>query len=111
MQAIPKDIFEPSMRFDIFGVIGIDVAASVVAPGGCSEIAGLVPAGTETLTLLLDHPTHEVLATTRNWRFGREGECRAVVEDVEFGLSTTTFFGQERSVAVQTLLALVMAIF
>lgn len=104
MQSIPKDILEPSMRFNILRIIRIHVAASMVAPGCSCEVASLVATGTETFAFLLDHPAHEVLAARRNGRLGWEFKGGAVVKDVELGLGAAAFFGEEWGMAVQTLL-------
>ena len=93
MHTVPEDVFEPSMAFDILRVIRVDVSSGIVASASCRKILSLVTAGAETLTLLLDYSTHEVLAAGGNGRLGGEREGRTVVENVEFCLGAATFFG------------------
>ncbi len=66
MELIPRNVFEPTVRFDVLRVVGIYVAASMITMEGRSKIFVLVSLRAETVGLLLDYTADEILASTTN---------------------------------------------
>lgn len=74
MQAVPLHISEPLMTLDIFGIIRINIATSIVlALMSAGElIVYFVSFGAKTMIFLLDDISDEVLASLADqWLIGK----------------------------------------
>ena len=59
MQTVPLDVSEPFVSLDVFGIIGIDVASSIVLVSASGRFdLQFVPSGAKTMLFLLEHTSN-----------------------------------------------------
>jgi len=80
VHSIPRDVSEPLVSLDFFGIIRIHATTSdvLVVTRARAMIFGLVTLGTKAMVLLLDYTSDEILTSPADGWLGREGKCRLV---------------------------------
>lgn len=95
MKMIPVNITEPLMTFNVFCIVGEDVAAGIVLVMSIGSletyISQSVAFGAKSILLFLNYAANQILTpSTDGWLSG-ERECRLMIDDILFGLLPATF--------------------